>query len=246
MKHLFSNKKRYRNVCIGLLLTAAVIAVFNHVDIKSVGQYRKEQQSLIDRYQSGAAAQTESSSKNISASSETPSKDPAASEIPSNDPSAPTKPPEKEIRTQTQGSTVTPPQEIKTENETQPGSKEVTCTIEIRCDNALKNADIMNSAIKDYIPQDGVLLRTLTLTVPEGTSAYDILLMAAKINNLAVVGKAGYISSINHIKEFSAGKYSGWMYKINGETAKMGAAGYKAQPGDVFQWVYSCDMGKDI
>jgi uncharacterized membrane-anchored protein len=55
-----------------------------------------------------------------------------------------------------------------------------------------------------------------------------------------------YIQGINNIYEFDAGALSGWMYRVNGWFPNYGASRYVVQQGDVIEWVYTCDLGRDV
>lgn len=60
-----------------------------------------------------------------------------------------------------------------------------------------------------------------------------------------VYGSA-YIKGINNIYEFDAGELSGWMYSVNGVFPNYGCSIYNLNDGDVIQWMYTCDLGKDL
>lgn len=55
-----------------------------------------------------------------------------------------------------------------------------------------------------------------------------------------------YVKGINGLYEFDCGELSGWMYKVNGETPNVGCSGYKLKDGDVIEWVYTANIGKDL
>ena len=55
-----------------------------------------------------------------------------------------------------------------------------------------------------------------------------------------------YINSIENFKEFGVGDLSGWMYKVNGLFPNYGCSQYIVKDGDVIEWVYTCDLGRDI
>ena len=46
--------------------------------------------------------------------------------------------------------------------------------------------------------------------------------------------------------EFDAGELSGWMYRVNGVFPNKGCSAYTLSDGDVVEWLYTCDLGKDI
>ena len=55
-----------------------------------------------------------------------------------------------------------------------------------------------------------------------------------------------FIRGINHLYDRACGELSGWMYKVNGEFPGKGCGAYKLENGDVIEWVYTCDLGKDV
>ena len=55
-----------------------------------------------------------------------------------------------------------------------------------------------------------------------------------------------YIEGINNIYEFDCGSASGWMYRVNGTYNSYSCSEIKVKNGDKIQWLYTCDMGKDI
>ncbi|MCD1147898.1 bacterial Ig-like domain-containing protein [Peptoniphilus sp. KCTC 25270] len=55
-----------------------------------------------------------------------------------------------------------------------------------------------------------------------------------------------YVSSIEGLAEFDGGPYSGWMYKVNGWFPNYSSSLYKLKDGDVVEWIYTRDLGKDI
>ena len=55
-----------------------------------------------------------------------------------------------------------------------------------------------------------------------------------------------YVQGINHLYEFSCGELSGWMYKVNGVFPNYGCSKYVLKNGDKIEWVYTCDLGRDV
>ena len=50
----------------------------------------------------------------------------------------------------------------------------------------------------------------------------------------------------NQLYEFDCGKLSGWMYNVNGWYPNYGCSQYEVSNGDVIQWRYTCDLGRDV
>lgn len=130
--------------------------------------------------------------------------------------------------------------------------KAMTCTLSVRCDTLLDNMAILDKEKWELVPEDGVLFPAAQVTFYQGESVFDVLrreLKKAKIHmefeNTPMYNSA-YIEGINNLYEFDGGELSGWMYKVNGWFPNYGASRYQIQESDVIEWVYTCDLGRDV
>ena len=57
---------------------------------------------------------------------------------------------------------------------------------------------------------------------------------------------SAYIEGIANIYEFDCGELSGWMYKVNDWFPNYGCSRYGLKDGDRVEWVYTCNLGKDV
>lgn len=131
---------------------------------------------------------------------------------------------------------------------TRPAGRIISCTIEIRCDNATARKDtITNPGIREAIPDDGTILEVTTYTGNEGFTVYDVLAAVTAMHNpvIPIVANSdkSYVSSINNLSEKNVGPTSGWTYRVNGVLPMMAANQYKVKDGDVIKWIYVCQMG---
>lgn len=131
---------------------------------------------------------------------------------------------------------------------TRPAGRIISCTIEIRCDNATARKDsITNQGIRDSIPDDGTILEVTTYTGKEGFTVYDVLAAVTAAHNpvIPIVANAdrSYVSSINNLSEKNLGPQSGWTYRVNGVLPMMAANQYTVKDGDVIKWIYVCQLG---
>lgn len=115
-----------------------------------------------------------------------------------------------------------------------------TATITIRCDT------IAGASPSDIIPADGVILDVCELGFADGETVYDLLIEAARLHSIPLESREGYIAGIAYIYEFDHGDLSGWMYRVNGQTASVGCTSYTLSDGDRVEWLYTCDMGSDL
>lgn len=121
----------------------------------------------------------------------------------------------------------------------------ITCSIEIRCDVAVKFKDsIQNEGVKNSIPSDGTIMKKTSYKIPVGQKVYDFLMQACVDNNILVTANNGYVTSINNLSEKAISYGSGWMYKVNGISPNVGALSYTLKEGDNVLWYY-VNNGKD-
>ena len=57
---------------------------------------------------------------------------------------------------------------------------------------------------------------------------------------------SAYVEGIGNLYEFDGGALSGWMYRVNGTFPNKGCSAVAAAPGDRVEWVYTCDLGRDV
>lgn len=128
----------------------------------------------------------------------------------------------------------------------------VKCTFSISCATVLDNMDILDKSKKEIIPDDGWILKPVTVTFNEGESVFDVLKQVCKDNKIQLefsmtpIYNSAYIEGINNLYEFDCGSLSGWMYEVNEWFPNYGCSRYEVKNGDVIEWQYTCDLGGDI
>ena len=133
-----------------------------------------------------------------------------------------------------------------------PESEKPYCTISVRCDEILKNMDSLDPEKIELVPQSGIILPETKAFFNSGENVFNILqreLKRAKIHLEFVTTpmyNSVYIEGINNLYEFDCGENSGWMYKVNGDFPKYGCSNYTVRDKDVIEWVYTCDLGRDV
>ncbi|MEK5333619.1 DUF4430 domain-containing protein [Lysinibacillus sp. FSL W8-0992] len=149
--------------------------------------------------------------------------------------------------------TVTPPNEVQQ----QPATQKRTVTIAIRVDTLLKHWDKLDSNLQSekYVPKNGIILKPTTYELlSEKDTVWDVLQRATKEYKIQMeyqganenIYNSVYVEGINHLYEFSAGELSGWMYKVNGVYPNYGCSQYVLKDGDVIEWHYTVDLGRDL
>lgn len=125
-----------------------------------------------------------------------------------------------------------------------------TCTISIRCDTAVDKGMHLEKKWQGIVPASGEILKTTTMTFEQGDTVFDVLCAVRDKYKLHMEysGSKGneYIEGINNLYEFDGGRWSGWMYCVNGWYPNYGCGQYVVKSGDVIEWNYTCDLGKDL
>lgn len=121
----------------------------------------------------------------------------------------------------------------------------LTVTLSIRCDTI-----VGRKKANRFVPDDGVILEAKEYSAAEGETVYDVLLRAAGEKNIPLDNRgtqgAAYIAGIKSLYEFDYGDLSGWMYRVNGEFPDVGCQSYTVSDGDVIEWLYTTNIGKDL
>ena len=131
-----------------------------------------------------------------------------------------------------------------------------TVFISIRCDSILDHYDDLWPELQsdEFVPPDGVILAKSEYVLRPGDTVFDLLdravrhhkiqmeFQGAELNSFGSV----YIRGLHYLYEFSCGELSGWMYRVNGVVPNYGCSNYKLKDGDVVEWVYTCDLGRDV
>lgn len=131
-----------------------------------------------------------------------------------------------------------------------------TVTLSIECKTVLENLSVLDPVLKagDFVPEDGVILPCTRYVLRPGDTVYDILSRAVRYNKIQMEYQGAdknsfssvYIKGINYLYEFSCGPLSGWMYTVNGIFPQYGCSKYELSDGDRIEWVYTCDLGRDV
>lgn len=126
------------------------------------------------------------------------------------------------------------------------------CTFSISCATVLDNMDKLDKSKKDIIPDDGWILKPVTVTFNEGESVFDVLKQVCKDNKIQLefsftpIYNSAYIEGINNLYEFDCGSLSGWTYKVNDWFPNYGCSRYEVKNGDVIEWHFTCNNGADV
>ena len=126
------------------------------------------------------------------------------------------------------------------------------CTFSISCATVLDNMDKLHKSKKEIIPDDGWILKPVTVTFNEGESVFDVLKQVCKDNKIQLefsftpIYNSAYIEGINNLYEFDCGSLSGWMYEVNNWFPNYGCSRYEVKNGDVIELHFTCNNGADV
>ena len=131
-----------------------------------------------------------------------------------------------------------------------------TIFISIDASTILDNWDQLDPQLQaeKYVPKDGIILEETEYVLRPNDTVFDVLQRTVRHHQIHMeyqgtnenVYNSVYIQGINHLYEFSVGPLSGWMYAVNGESPNKGVGKYELKDGDVIEFKYTCDLGRDI
>ena len=125
-----------------------------------------------------------------------------------------------------------------------------TVTISIRCDTAVNIGMAKEAKWAGIVRESGCSLDTTKVAFEDGDTVFDVLCDVRDTYKLQMQYKGSnggqYIQGINNLYEFDGGRWSGWMYCVNGWYPNYGCGQYVVKNGDVIEWNYTCDLGKDL
>jgi len=98
------------------------------------------------------------------------------------------------------------------------------------------------------VGRDETILPTTTVPLEDGDTPYSVLVRKIGRDQVTAVGSGSsfYVSRIKGTKAGEDGPSSGWMYSINGDYPKVGAASISLEDGDAVAWRYTTNLGEDI
>ena len=130
--------------------------------------------------------------------------------------------------------------------------EQAACTLSITCAVLLDRLDQLEEGVRELVPADGVLLPPTAVELEEGDSVFDLLQRACREASIHMeytdtpgYGSA-YIAGIGNLPELAAGPLPGRLYPANRTPPHKGCPGAAAAPGDRVEWVYTCDLGRDV
>ncbi len=126
------------------------------------------------------------------------------------------------------------------------------CSLAVKCDTILNNMEKLAPEKVHLLPENGIVLPESELEFSEGDTVFDVLereLKKQKIHfefSKVSMYDSSYIEGIGNLYEFDCGNLSGWIYRVNGKTPSVGCSQYQLKNGDKIEFLYTCNMGRDL
>jgi len=132
------------------------------------------------------------------------------------------------------------------------GDGEFTVILSVRVHTILYNMHLLHRDKHELVPDDGFVFPPTEVIVYEGESVFNVLQREMRRHRIHMVSRwtpifnSAYVEAINNFYEFDVGPLSGWMYSVNGWFPNFGASRYLLSDGDVIEWLYTVDLGRDL
>jgi len=125
-------------------------------------------------------------------------------------------------------------------------------TLTVRVDSILYNMHLLHRDKHELVPSSGVIFPATLVRVYDGESVHNVLQREMRRHRIHMSSRwtpmfnSAYVEAINNLYEFDVGPLSGWMYRVNGWFPNFGASRYLLSAGDVVEWLYTVDLGRDL
>lgn len=157
-----------------------------------------------------------------------------------------------ELPQSTAAAVPTAPAEPAYNEAAEPTPQANTCTLLISCATVLSHTDQLPAGMLEVLPSDGMILPETEVTFEPGDSAFDVLQRETRERGIHMeynetpAFQSCYIEGIANLYEFDCGPNSGWQFRVNGEFLGYGSSEWEVQSGDRIEFLYTCDMGRDL
>lgn len=126
------------------------------------------------------------------------------------------------------------------------------CSLAVKCNTILNNMEKLAPEKAQLVPENGIILPVIELEFSEGDTVFDVLERELKNRKIhfefskVSMYDSTYIEGIGNLYEFDCGNLSGWIYRVNGKTPSVGCSQYQLKNGDKIEFLYTCNMGRDL
>lgn len=122
---------------------------------------------------------------------------------------------------------------------------------DIQPDSLTVTLSVSCETIKDEIDGDYMIVPETRYVLLQDDTVFDVLERVLAYEKIPFDYSGSsmndiYVKGIADIYEMDYGEMSGWMYRVNGEFPDTGCGGFILEDGDCIEWVYTCDIGRDV
>ena len=117
------------------------------------------------------------------------------------------------------------------------------CVLSVDCSTILDNMSNLKKGKEEFVG-DGTLFPATSIPYVEGDTVFDLTLRA--LGTQLDYTSLKYVRGIKQIYEKNCGSQSGWIYFVNGQKLGVSSAACVLKPGDIVEWRFTCDGGKDL
>jgi len=127
-----------------------------------------------------------------------------------------------------------------------------TVVLSVSANVLLYNMHLLHRDLHELVPPEGIIFPATQVTVYEGESVFEVLQREMRTHGIHMSSRftpmfnSAYVEAINNLYEFDAGSMSGWMYGVNGWFPNFSSSLYILNPGDIVEWVYTLELGRDL
>lgn len=121
-------------------------------------------------------------------------------------------------------------------------SSAITVYMSVECSTAVK----ADNAIAKAIAPNGWIINKTAYTVDKDSNAFELLKKSGLVLGSSSSAMGEYVYSIQSLAEKACGSGSGWLYSVNGDFIGTSCSNYTLKNGDVVEWRYTCNNGKDM
>jgi cytoskeletal protein RodZ len=248
--------KKYISIIISILLCLLLVGCSANVQggnensitsttASTLKASDEEESTTAIKANSTTTSETTTSNKETTKSTTTTTKNQATTKSNTTSSSTTTKATTKKSTTTSTTAKATAKQTTKAKTTTTTTtSSTITCTVSIECKSILSNMNNLKAGHEAYVPSNGVILQSTSVTVKNGSTAYDVVKQACSNNGVTINAKKStygmYIVGFNNIDEKDCGSASGWLYYVNGSAPNKSCDKYTVKNGDNIVFSYTC------
>jgi hypothetical protein len=151
------------------------------------------------------------------------------------------------LQAKTENSDAKMPQTPSNSETAEAGGEAVTNDITAGAEAKTQNTAVLSIT---GIDDQQNILPIIEVEFNSGETVLDLLLRVTRSKKIQMEFSGsksnGYVRGIDNLYEFDKGPGSGWIVSVNGAPITVSSGAYFVEEGDIIEWRYTKDLGKDI